>query len=337
MNNNLSVLLQQYEQKRLHALRIAEENKNNLYKTNKKFKEIEDALNSVSLETINSILISKNSEKSEFLNTLKQKSQNLIQEKQELLESLGLNKNYLEPPYICKKCNDTGYISINNTSHMCNCLKQELFNLEFNKSNISNLELENFDTFDINLYSPIPDEKKYNCKISPRDNIKTIKKISRGFIDNFNNSDEKNLLFTGNPGLGKTFLCNCIAKELLNIGKTVLYQTAPVMLNKLVDYQFNKTDSLFDIYNNILNADLLIIDDLGTETMNKMKFTELFNVINSRLLNQNNRITKTIISTNLTLENLYSYYDERIVSRLIGSYNLCKFFGEDIRFKKAKK
>ena len=94
---------------------------------------------------------------------------------------------------------------------------------------------------------------------------------------------------------------------------------------------FNRTDG--DIYKHILNVDLLIIDDLGTECINNMKFTELFNIINTRLLNQN-KITKTIISTNLSLKNLYSNYDERIVSRIIGNYDICYFFGDDIRFKK---
>ncbi len=104
------------------------------------------------------------------------------------------------------------------------------------------------------------------------------------------------------------------------------------MLDAIIDYRFNKNPS-GSIYDSILNVDLLIIDDLGTETLNQMKFTELFNVINSRLLNQNNHITKTIISTNLNLQDLRSKYDERIFSRFVGYYNLCRFFGDDIRFK----
>lgn len=132
---------------------------------------------------------------------------------------------------------------------------------------------------------------------------------------------------------GKSFLSDCIACELLNKGKTVLYQTAPVMLDTIIDYRFNKGNSDF-VYDNILNVDLLIIDDLGTESMNSMKFTELFNVINTRLLNQNNHITKTIISTNLNLQDLRSKYDERIFSRFVGCYNICRFFGDDIRYKK---
>ena len=221
---------------------------------------------------------------------------------------------------------------VNNNNIMCSCLKQKLINLQYNKSNIYNLEKDNFETFNENLLSNTANETKYNSKISPRDNIKNIKKIAIKFIENFDDPIEKNLLFTGNTGLGKTFLSNCIANEMLKKGKTVLYQTAPIMLDEIIDYRFGKKDNF--IYENILNADLLIIDDLGTETLNSIKFTELFNVINTRLLNQNNHITKTIISTNLSLNNLFKNYDERIFSRLVGYYNICRFYGEDIRISK---
>ena len=152
------------------------------------------------------------------------------------------------------------------------------------------------------------------------------------FIQNFNSETEKNLLFTGNTGLGKTFLTNCIANEILKSGKTVLYQTAPVLLDSIIDYKFGK--NLNFNYSDLLNVDLLIIDDLGTENMNNIKLSELFNILNTRLLNQNHHITKTIISTNLSLNNLFKAYDERIFSRLAGYYNICRFFGEDLRYKK---
>ena len=142
-------------------------------------------------------------------------------------------------------------------------------------------------------------------------------------------------MFTGNTGLGKTYLTNCIANELLKQGKTVLYQTAPVMLDSILDYRFGKNNEFN--YNDLLNADLLIIDDLGTECSNNMKFSELFNILNTRLLNQNNHVTKTIISTNLSLNHLFKTYDERIFSRLVGYYNICRFFGEDLRYKNVKK
>ena len=138
-------------------------------------------------------------------------------------------------------------------------------------------------------------------------------------------------MFLGPTGLGKTFLSNCIAKELLDLGKTVLYQTAPVMLDSIIKSKFENSSELMD---HILDVDLLIIDDLGTETMNNMKFTELFNIINTRLLNQNHKITKTIISTNMDLKDIFDVYDERIGSRIVGNYYVCKFFGDDIRLRK---
>ena len=112
------------------------------------------------------------------------------------------------------------------------------------------------------------------------------------------------------------------------------------MLDTIIDYRFRNNkqgtdeNAISNMYQNILTVDLLIIDDLGTETLNSMKFTELFNVINTRLLHQNNHVTKTIISTNLNLQDLRAKYDERIFSRFVGYYNICRFFGEDIRFKK---
>ena len=154
------------------------------------------------------------------------------------------------------------------------------------------------------------------------------------FIKNFDNPQEKNLLFTGNTGIGKTYLTNCIANELLKQGKTVLYQTAPVMLDSILDYRFGKNNDFN--YNDLLNVDLLIIDDLGTENANNIKYSELFNILNTRLLNQNNHVTKTIISTNLSLNHLFKTYDERIFSRLVGYYNICRFFGEDLRYKNNK-
>ena len=128
-------------------------------------------------------------------------------------------------------------------------------------------------------------------------------------------------------------MSNCIANEMLKRNKTVLYQTAPIMLDSIIDYKLGKSSN-FNVLKNLLSVDLLVIDDLGTESLNNMKFSELFTLINTRLLNQNNKATKTIISTNLSLDNLASTYGERIISRLIGSYNICYIFGDDIRIKK---
>lgn len=133
---------------------------------------------------------------------------------------------------------------------------------------------------------------------------------------------------------GKTFMSNCIASDLLKKGKNVIYQTAPVLLETVIDYKMNRQktpDNHF--YSSILETDLLIIDDLGTESLNSMKLSELFTILNTRILNLNHKITKTIISTNLNINDIFRNYEERIGSRIVGYYDIYYFFGEDLRFR----
>ena len=132
-------------------------------------------------------------------------------------------------------------------------------------------------------------------------------------------------------------MSNCIAKELLKSGKTVLYETAPFLLESVIDYKMNRQKKDLDdtLYNSIFNVDLLIIDDLGTESLNTMKLSELFTIINTRLLNLNGKVTKTIISTNLDIKDIFNTYEERIGSRIAGYYDIYYFFGDDLRFKKV--
>ena len=130
-------------------------------------------------------------------------------------------------------------------------------------------------------------------------------------------------------------MSNCIANELLKRGKTVLYQTAPVLLESVINYKLNRSKDISnDINKSVLETDLLIIDDLGTETLNSMKLSELFNIINTRILNLNHKVTKTIISTNLNINEIFTNYEERIGSRIAGYYDIYFFFGDDLRFKK---
>ena len=330
-SSTLKNLLIEYSRKKTTEEYQAELRKKILYEREPRLADIDRQLRSLAISTTKS-LINNNDQK--LLENLQKQIEDLKNKKINILQSLQISDDYLLPNYECNICKDTGYITNPDyTSSMCTCLKQKIFDIEYNKSNISNLKLQNFDNFSDSLYSNEIDENRYHMKISPRENINKIKKLCENFIDNFDDIDEKNLLFTGNTGLGKTFLSSCIANELIKKQKNVLYQTAPIMLDTIINYRFNKSNFDNSIYDNLLNVDLLIIDDLGTECINNMKFTELFNIINSRLLNQN-RITKTIISTNLSLKNLYDTYDERIVSRIVGNYNICYFFGDDIRFKK---
>ena len=291
--------------------------------------KIDNDINTVSIYAIKSVLTKKDPKAPEKLKT---DLTNLKKEKINLLKKYGKTEADLAPNFECSKCQDTGYIKSENGFVLCTCIKQKLYNIQYNNSNIYDLENQNFSKFNINYYSDTPDVEKYNSKLSPRENILKIRKLCDKFIENFDDPTENNLLFCGNSGLGKTFISSCIANELIKKGKTVLYQTAPVMLDNIIDYKFGKTNN--NIVSTINSVDLLIIDDLGTETKNNLKITELFNIINSRLLNQNNTITKTIISTNLSLQELYNNYDERILSRIIGNYEACYFFGDDIRIKK---
>lgn len=333
--SDLDFLLVEYEQKKRDAEFNSQKRKEKIYKKIPRLEEIDEEINKISINKTKSILISQltNSLNTEFENELLK----LKKEKKEILKKENIDESYFKPNYECDKCKDTGYITYpDKKTEMCNCLKQKLINISYNKSNLSNLQKENFKNFNFNKFSNEINIGKYNINISPRENIKNIKMASENFIKNFNNPETKNLFFTGNTGLGKTYMTNCIANEILKQGKTVLYQTAPVLLENIIDNKFNKykTNNTNDFNNQVLNVDLLIIDDLGTECINNMKLSELFTILNSRSLNLNNKITKTIISTNLSIEKIFSVYEERIGSRIAGFYDIYYFFGDDLRLMK---
>ena len=328
----LSTLLLEYDKKKRKAELDLEKRKAELYIKVPRLLEIENELNNFAINAAKNIL--KGSSFS--LDNLNVKVTELKNEKSKILKENNISDNYLEPYYDCNICKDTGYIqNESSASSLCSCLKQKLLDISYNKSNISNLSKENFENFNANIFSDKVEPEKYRINISPRQNIITIKSKCVEFVKNFNNPNTHNLLFTGNTGLGKTFMSNCIANELIKNGKNVLYQTAPVLLETVIDTKMNKykTSAQDDFYKNVLEADLLIIDDLGTECLNSMKLSELFTILNTRLLNLNNKVTKTIISTNLNINNIFKNYEERIGSRIAGFYDIYYFFGDDLRLK----
>ncbi len=331
-NEILNSLLKEYEQKKMREEIAADNRKEELYTKIPRLKKLDNEINSYAISVTKNILNSK----SYSLSSLSDRINSLKKEKELILKENHIDFDYLKPHYECSLCHDTGYIQKDNyQTEMCSCLKQKLLDISFNKSNMSNLDTENFSTFNELLFSDEIDPKKYRFSISPRENIKKIKQKALEFVQNFDNPSYKNLLFSGNTGLGKTFLSNCIANEVLKLGKTVLYQTAPVLLENIIDYKLNKQKTnLEDINKSVLETDLLIIDDLGTETLNSMKLSELFTIINTRILNLNHKITKTIISTNLNITEIFNKYEERIGSRIAGYYDIYCFYGDDIRFKK---
>ena len=332
-NSNIAKILTEYNEKRNREISDAIVRKNDIYLKCPRLQEIDDEIASVSIKV--SIMLMENGEtRNVNSRSLKKRLDALEKEKKEVLKENNYKVSDLEPKYECKYCKDTGYIGEGINRELCNCVNQRLINLEFNNTNIFDLKNQTFDNFNFDLYSDEVDVKKYKSKLSPKENAKELVEIAKRFVENFDDPSSENLLFSGNTGLGKTFLSSCIANEVLKLNKSVLYQTAPIMLDRLIDLKFGRDSDVDEFYNKIYNVDLLIIDDLGTEAMNNYKMSELFNIINSRLLNSENIIKKTIISTNLSLQNLYTNYDERIVSRIVGYYNLCNFYGDDIRFKK---
>ena len=197
-NEILNSLLKEYAQKKLNAELDLEKRKQNLYQQVPRLMEIEDELNSFAISTAKNILNNGTSS----LNNLEEKINHLKKEKAEILRSLHLDANYLKPFYDCNFCHDTGYIMTDNyKTQMCSCLKQRLLNYSFNRSNMSNLDKENFDTFNENIFSDEVDLSKYKFNISPRKNMINIKNKCIEFIENFDDLNQKNLLFIGNTGL----------------------------------------------------------------------------------------------------------------------------------------
>ena len=267
------------------------------------------------------------SPQSDTLDIFHKHSDELLRTKKMILVENGYEPNYLEQQFHCKLCKDTGFIS----NEPCSCFKQGLITIAYEQSNLKNiLDKENFNSFSLKYYSKNPVGKDSR---SPYDNMVKVKQICVDLIEKFD-TEKESLLLTGQTGVGKTFLCNCIAKELLDNGFTVLYFTAHQLFKLFEESRFHREDMLDDsknLLNMLFDADMLIIDDLGTESISTITISDLFNVINSRYLNQ----TSTLISTNLTYKQLTERYTDRIISRIFGQYTTLKLYGDD--FRKLKK
>ena len=196
----LNSLLKEYSQKKLQAELDLEKRKEELYSSIPRLRQIEDDLNNFAISTAKNIL--KNGSSPEEEQELKNKVELLKAEKARILAELNLPDNYLQPFYSCSICKDTGYVSDGGYNMvMCSCLKQKLLDYSFNKSNMSNLNKENFSTFNPNMFSDEVDIAKFHFNISPRTNILNIKNKCVQFVENFEDPSQKNLLFTGNTGL----------------------------------------------------------------------------------------------------------------------------------------
>lgn len=317
-------IIRGYERLRWQKTAELRNRKAEVYKKVPRIKEIEEAVSLTGIR-IARLVLKQPENFFQLAGKMQEEMTALRLEKQALLEANGFSEQYMEMEYVCQQCQDTGYVE----TQQCICMKQKLMDASYAQSNIRDIvKRENFDTFDIRFYSDVTDP---NEGISPKENIQGILSICLRFAQGFE-KEFTNLLLYGGTGLGKTFLCNCMAKEILDQGKTVLYVTAGQLFKMIEEQRFGKLEEeeKEDYMTDILGVDLFIIDDLGTEFSTILSSSELFNIINTRMLNKK----PVILSTNLAPSDFVNQYSDRIVSRLLGEYQTLKFFGEDIRVKK---
>lgn len=316
-------ILREYDALRTEKAAQLRSRREAVYQRLPRVKEIDEELALLGLKAAK-LVLQKPSELARATERLKQRQEAFRQERLALLEGAGLSPRVLQMEYACEKCKDTGYID----NQPCTCLKQKLMDKLYDQSNVRRIvEKENFDYYDFRLFS---DKVEPGERISPRENAQNILRIGLDFVDNFG-KNTKNLLLYGATGLGKTFFCSCIAKELLDAGYVVLYLTAGQLFRKLEEIRFSKNEEEEQEHwdTELLDADLLIIDDLGTEFATLFTASELFRLLNERKLNEK----PIIISTNLEPKNITEQYSDRVTSRL-REFEVLHFFGEDLRMMK---
>ena len=260
----------------------------------------------------------------EGIGSLREEIASLTHEREKILSGAGYPVDFLKLPFTCALCQDTGYVG----REKCTCFRKAELSLFYSQSNLGNiLERENFSHFSLDYYSDTLSSE--STGLTARQTAQKALESAKRFIRNFDTAFE-NLFLFGDTGVGKTFLSHCIAGELLAGAHLVLYFSAHDLFERLAGYAFSREDSQGSL-KDILESDLLIIDDLGTELTNSFVASQLFLCVNERLLNRKS----TLISTNLSLEEFSRTYSERTFSRIAGNYQLIKLIGRDIRIQKA--
>ncbi len=319
-NAQHDLIMRSYEQKQLHNQNILLKRYKEIHERIPEVKELEDSISSLSVQQARKLLDGD----THALDTLHTEIHELRMQKATLLKFHGYPDNYLETPYECPLCKDTGYID----GRKCTCFKKLEIDFLYTQSNLQEiLQEENFDNFRLDYYSG-----NYIEPQTGENSLSTIKEVLRvchNFIDNFG-CQFNNLFFYGKTGVGKTFLSNCIAKELISKSYSVIYFTAFQLFDIFEKSKFEKDEAAVILNAHIFDCDLLIIDDLGTEFSNSFTTSQFFLCLNERLL----RKKSTIISTNLGLDTILEYYSQRTFSRITSNYEMLKIVGDDIRIKK---
>lgn len=318
-NMQYDEILREYDERQLQNKTILESRTREIYKKIPELLEIEHSIAEYSVASARKLFGGD----SDAIKNLKQQLAELRIRKAQLLKDAGYPADYLSPIYNCPDCKDSGYI---NGKH-CHCFTQKIIDIIYDQSNLKDiLVYENFSNFSLKYYS---DNEVDSNGLSPLKAAKNAYYECQKFVETFDSSFS-NLLFYGDTGIGKTFLSNCISKEVLDKGHSVIYFTAFQLFDILSRGIFDKDNKAMAAHQNIFECDLLIIDDLGTELTNAFTSSQLFLCLNERIL----RKKSTIISTNLNMVQLGEIYSERTFSRILKYYKIIKMFGDDIRIKK---
>jgi DNA replication protein DnaC len=327
--NKVKRILKKYEERRDENELLLEKRKKQVYDKFPQIKAIDNEISLIGLKLAKSVLTNPD-DREHIVKKSKEDIDTLRERKYKIFSDNKIPENYLEMKYHCNVCKDKAFLP---TGEKCNCFKQEIVNEAYKMSNIENvLNKENFSNFKLEIFST---EKSKEKGISPRENMLDISSYCEEYVRNFNPRESNNILFHGSTGLGKTYMCNCIAKDLLDRGYLVIYQTSFKILEILEDYKFRR-DSENKIseenYRNLFDCDLLVIDDLGTELTNTFTSSELFNIVNTRLTAGKSMI----ISTNLTPIQIGETYTQRTLSRILDQFKIFDFFGSDLRWERFK-
>ena len=319
-NSQYDFILRTYEQKQQKTRTELDKRYAEVHQRIPEYQKIQHEISELSVRQARKLLEGDNT----ALQTLKDEIKLLSQKATALLVSNGFSADYLEPIYHCPDCKDTGYIN----NQKCHCFQRAVIDLLYTQSNLKGLlQKENFDHFSFDYYSA--NHMDPNTGTTSLANIQKAHAVAKNFVDTFG-KEFHNLFLYGDTGVGKTFLSNCIAKELIDRSFSVIYFSSFEFFDTLAKSKFERDADADEMNEHIFNCDLLIIDDLGTELANSFTVSQLFLCLNERLL----RGKSTIISTNLTLDSLVDIYSERTFSRITSNYTMLKLTGDDIRIKK---
>ena len=305
-----------YFARRMKNNRVAKERRDELFKKLPDYKLLEDRITNLSVESATRMIRDPKASPWEVQLVLREELEKISDQKSRLLRSAGYPPDYLDVKYDCPLCMDTGFVA----NAPCKCLQKKIRDTLYAQSNLGDiLERENFSTMNFDLYND-----------SEREAIEKIVNDAKRFVYGFDSVQVKRgMLFFGATGAGKTFMSNCIAKELLDSGHSVIYFTAFSLFEMLAEHTFRRDEVPEEdqLPSDILDCDLLVIDDLGSETTNSFTTSRLFVILNERHL----RNRSTIISTNLNLGQIKEIYSERCSSRMIADFNFYRFDGRDMR------